>query len=55
MKAIEYREYREKLYKKFKKEMPETVGEKDRNFDVDNFCDWLCNKQPHVEATTIGE
>jgi len=30
-----------KLYKEFKKEHPETIGETDKTFDQDNYKDWL--------------
>ena len=29
------------LYKQFKKEKPETVGETDKEFDQSNYIDWL--------------
>jgi len=31
----------ERLYKMFKEEHPETIGEKDQCFDTDNYNDWL--------------
>ncbi len=31
----------DKLYKEFKKEHPETIGETDKCFDQDNYKDWL--------------
>ena len=37
-------ELRDKLYKDFKRDCPETIGEKDRAFDIDNFCDYLVVK-----------
>ena len=30
-----------KLYKEFKKDHPETIGETDKTFDQDNYKDWL--------------
>ncbi len=42
-------ENRDKLYKKFKEENPQTVGEKDKEFDTNNFCDFLCQKIDQLE------
>lgn len=40
-------ENREKLFKQYKSDCPQTIGETDTAFDNDNFIDWLCqqNKQ----------
>jgi L-lactate utilization protein LutB len=40
-------ENREKLFKQYKSDCPQTIGETDTAFDNNNFIDWLCqqNKQ----------
>ena len=37
-------ESRENLFKQYKKDWPQTVGETDKVFDNDNFIDWLCQR-----------
>ena len=37
-------ESRENLFKQYKKDWPQTVGETDKVFDNDNFIDWLCQQ-----------
>lgn len=37
-------ENRENLFKQYKKDWPQTVGETDKVFDNDNFIDWLCQQ-----------
>lgn len=42
---------RDQLYKEFKKENPQTIGETDSAFDNDNFIDWLVKKIRSVSET----
>ena len=42
-------ENRKELYEQWKKEHPETLGEKDKHYDTNNFCDWLCEKLKQKE------
>lgn len=41
-----------KFEKQFREENPQTIGETDKHFDLDNYKDWLENKMSRVVEIT---
>jgi len=38
----------------FRKDHPETIGETDSQFDLDNYCDWLEKKYDRIKAVVLA-